>query len=85
MCQYTANLAYQKESGAMNEAFSDIWAACIEHNADPDRHHLRPFSDRGTDNPYVHKRHEPQCPAGHEKPEWHKGNLIPMPVPAGYQ
>jgi Zn-dependent metalloprotease len=23
--------AYQKESGAMNEAFSDIWGACIEY------------------------------------------------------
>jgi Zn-dependent metalloprotease len=25
VCEKTANLAYQKESGAMNEAFSDIW------------------------------------------------------------
>lgn len=35
VCTYTANLAYQKESGAMNEAFSDIWAACIEYRAAP--------------------------------------------------
>lgn len=35
ICTYTANLAYQKESGAMNEAFSDIWAACIEYRAAP--------------------------------------------------
>ncbi|MBF4517094.1 M4 family metallopeptidase [Flavobacterium sp. ANB] len=35
VCTYTANLAYQKESGAMNEAFSDIWAACIEYHAAP--------------------------------------------------
>nr|WP_199001320.1 M4 family metallopeptidase [Flavobacterium sp. ASV13] len=35
VCTYTANLAYQKESGAMNEAFSDIWGACIEYNAAP--------------------------------------------------
>ena len=33
VCEYTANLAYQKESGAMNEAFSDIWGAAIEHYA----------------------------------------------------
>ncbi len=26
----TARLAYRKESGAINEALSDIWAACIE-------------------------------------------------------
>lgn len=35
VCEKTANLAYQKESGAMNEAFSDIWGACIEHYAAP--------------------------------------------------
>ena len=31
VCTYTANLAYQNQSGAMNEGFSDIWGACIEH------------------------------------------------------
>jgi Zn-dependent metalloprotease len=31
VCQYTAALAYQNQSGAMNEGFSDIWGACIEH------------------------------------------------------
>ncbi|MCC9072312.1 M4 family metallopeptidase [Flavobacterium sp. F-65] len=35
VCTYTANLAYQKESGAMNEGFSDIWGACIEYAAAP--------------------------------------------------
>ena len=35
VCSFTANLAYQKESGAMNEGFSDIWGACIEYNAAP--------------------------------------------------
>lgn len=31
ICTYTANLAYQNHSGAMNEGYSDIWGACIEH------------------------------------------------------
>ena len=31
VCTYTADLVYQNESGAMNEGFSDIWGACIEH------------------------------------------------------
>ena len=35
VCTYTANLAYQLESGAMNEALSDIWGACIEYYAAP--------------------------------------------------
>ena len=33
VCEYTADLVYEKESGAMNEGFSDIWAACIEYFA----------------------------------------------------
>ena len=31
VCTYTANLAYQNQSGAMNEGYSDIWGACIEY------------------------------------------------------
>ena len=30
VCQATANLVYNGESGALNEGFSDIWGACIE-------------------------------------------------------
>jgi bacillolysin len=37
VCSNTANLAYQLESGAMNEAFSDIWGACVEYNAAPNK------------------------------------------------
>ncbi len=37
ICTNTANLAYQKESGAMNEAFSDIWAASVESFAAPEK------------------------------------------------
>jgi Zn-dependent metalloprotease len=33
ICSNTSDLAYVGESGAMNEALSDIWAACIEHYA----------------------------------------------------
>jgi Zn-dependent metalloprotease len=35
VCQATAALVYARESGAMNEGFSDCWAANIEHYADP--------------------------------------------------
>ncbi len=31
VCSSSANLVYQKESGAMNEALSDIWGACVEY------------------------------------------------------
>ena len=35
VCQATANLIYEKESGAMNEGFSDCWGATIENWANP--------------------------------------------------
>ncbi|WP_415831483.1 M4 family metallopeptidase, partial [Flavobacterium terrigena] len=37
VCSSTANLAYQRESGAMNEGFSDIWGACVEFRAAPNK------------------------------------------------
>lgn len=37
VCETSANLVYQKESGAMNEAFSDIWGACVEYYAAPSK------------------------------------------------
>jgi Zn-dependent metalloprotease len=30
-CEYTANLTYSYQSGAMNESLSDIWGACVEN------------------------------------------------------
>lgn len=37
VCEYTANLVYANESGALNEALSDIWGACIEYFAAPEK------------------------------------------------
>lgn len=37
VCQYSANLIYSYESGALNESLSDIWGACIEHFSDPQK------------------------------------------------
>ena len=33
ICDFTAGLVYKRESGALNEGFSDIWAACIDNYA----------------------------------------------------
>lgn len=35
VCSSTAGLTYAKDSGAINEALSDIWGAMIEYYADP--------------------------------------------------
>lgn len=37
VCQDVCGLVYQKESGAMNEGFSDIWGETIEHFATPNK------------------------------------------------
>lgn len=37
VCTYTANLAYRNESGAINESLSDIWSACVENYAAPNK------------------------------------------------
>jgi Zn-dependent metalloprotease len=35
VCEYTADLVYSRESGALNEAFSDIWGCAIEYKYAP--------------------------------------------------
>jgi len=35
LCNFSADLVYQDESGALNESFSDIWGASIENYARP--------------------------------------------------
>jgi Zn-dependent metalloprotease len=35
VCETTANLVYQNESGALNEGLSDIWGCCVENHLDP--------------------------------------------------
>ncbi len=42
VCTHTANLAYQRESGALNEGFSDIWGAAVEHFAKGNGNDLAP-------------------------------------------
>ncbi len=37
VCSHTANLTYSNESGALNEALSDIWGASIEYFAEPNK------------------------------------------------
>ena len=42
VCTNTAALLYQRESGALNEGFSDIWAAAVEHFAKGNGNDRRP-------------------------------------------
>jgi Zn-dependent metalloprotease len=47
VCQFTANLQYQGESGALNEGFSDIWGATIEYYGDPTKQRWQIGEDLG--------------------------------------
>ncbi|MDB0611917.1 M4 family metallopeptidase [Tenacibaculum maritimum] len=42
ICSHTADLAYQRESGGLNEGFSDIWGAAVEHFAKGNGNDLAP-------------------------------------------
>ncbi len=37
VCSYTADLTYSSESGALNEAFSDIWGCAVEYHYAPEK------------------------------------------------
>ncbi len=37
VCDYTADLTYSYESGALDEGLADIWGACVEHRAAPNK------------------------------------------------
>ena len=82
----TCDLIYQWESGAMNEAFSDIWAACITDYAK----HLYPVSNEltwrvseksenvGTANPGFRDMFNPGLygdPSAYKNPNWKPASL----------
>lgn len=48
VCENTANLAYQNESGALNEAFSDIWGCTIESHYAPEKSNWLMGEDLGS-------------------------------------
>jgi bacillolysin len=48
VCQYTANLTYANESGALNEAFSDIWGCMIEYTYAPEKQTWQMGEDIGS-------------------------------------
>ena len=47
VCEKTAGLIYQNESGAINEALSDIWGAMVEYFAEPTKQTYQVGEDIG--------------------------------------
>jgi len=52
VCSATAALAYQRESGAMNEGLSDIWGAVVEHTYLPNKQAFNIGEDITLYSPY---------------------------------
>jgi len=68
VCQNTSSLVYNRESGAMNEGFSDIWGAVIENYAAPGKQmwaigeEIRVGALRSMSNPKLFN--DPDCYTG---------------------
>ena len=73
VCDYTANLIYSYESGALNEGFSDIWGTCIEFYAAPDKNTwaIGEDIDMRPRSPYLRSMSNPNAC---EQPDTYKGD-----------
>ncbi len=73
VCASTANLAYSRESGAINEGLSDIWGAVVEYNYAPEKDtyligeditKVSPYYLRSLNNPKVGLNNQPDTYRG---------------------
>jgi Zn-dependent metalloprotease len=70
LCEYSAGLIYMNESGAVNESLSDIWGACVEKFAAPEKNTWllgEEFSSTGTPIRSLVN------PKNHNQPDTYKG------------
>lgn len=73
VCQETANLDYERESGALNEGFSDIWAAIVEHKYAPEKKPFLIGEDVYLQEPlYLRSMSDPKSK---NQPDTYKGKL----------
>ncbi|MFD2244795.1 M4 family metallopeptidase [Pontibacter ruber] len=70
VCSSTANLVYSNESGAMNEGFSDIWAAAVEQYAAPTKSTWLIGEDIDNQRPSLRSMSDPNAEG---QPDTYKG------------
>ncbi|GAA4035152.1 hypothetical protein GCM10022409_19690 [Hymenobacter glaciei] len=80
ICQATANLVYQNESGALNEGFSDIWGAAVEYSVDPTKQTWVVGEDISLNSGGLRSMSDPlstgvlsPCPANYRGRRWNFG------------
>ncbi|MCD9855058.1 M4 family metallopeptidase [Epilithonimonas sp. JDS] len=82
VCAFTANLTYNRESGAMNEGLSDIWGAVVEHTYLPNKQAFSIGEDITLYSPYYLRSMSNPKSAG--QPDTYRGlNWIPATVAEG--
>jgi len=82
VCAFSANLTYNRESGAMNEGLSDIWGAVVEHTYLPNKQAFSIGEDITLYSPYYLRSMSNPKSAG--QPDTYRGlNWIPATVAEG--
>lgn len=74
ICQHTCNLTYSYESGALNEAFSDIWGACVEYYAAPSKDTWLCGEDIGDPLRDMSNPNAKQQPDTYKGDQWYSGS-----------
>ncbi len=72
VCSNSANLVYSYESGAMNEGFSDIWAAAVEYYAAPNKATWLIGEDIDKQRPALRSMSDPNSEG---QPDTYKGDM----------
>ncbi|MFD2515768.1 M4 family metallopeptidase [Pontibacter locisalis] len=72
VCSNSANLVYSNESGAMNEGFSDIWGAAVEHYAAPEKSIWLIGEDIDKQRPALRSMSDPNSEG---QPDTYKGDM----------
>jgi len=82
VCSSSAALLYQRESGALNEAFSDIWGAAAEYTYAPQKQTWQIGEDIAKNSPYYLR--SMSNPKTASQPDTYKGtNWYPATVEEG--
>jgi len=84
VCQTTAGLQYQRESGALNEALSDIWGASVEYTYAPEKQTWLIGEDIAKTNPYFLRSMSNPKAGSPPQPDTYRGiNWYPATIEEG--
>jgi len=83
VCQTTAGLQYQRESGALNEAMSDIWAASVEYTYAPEKQTWLIGEDIMPNSQYLRSMSDPKSGSPKQPDTYHGTHWYPATIEEG--